>query len=229
MLLIFLLVKLFNITTAFYSTTFSGFASMQSIRASTQSISTKRSSEHSTQSHKSSIASSTEITSLKHTDSKLGSDIDDLLDQSFMNNQSKTTSCFSNQAFSSERCITTSCNFLRSANEMCSSNKVLNESESVSLHSEKSMTKTMFSTNKLENQDGFLNTFASSPQSIREEPPALPVKTRGKGMSKERLVSHYDNVEEHDHSPRYVLHVFYRIYLKCKLKYESKCRFFFFQ
>ncbi|CAD7091003.1 unnamed protein product [Hermetia illucens] len=182
----------------------SGFASMQSIRASTQSISTKRSSEHSTQSHKSSIASSTEITSLKHTDSKLGSDIDDLMDQSFMNNQSKTTSCFSNQAFSSERCITTSCNFLRSANEMCSSNKVLNESESVSLHSEKSMTKTMFSTNKLENQDGFLNTFASSPQSIREEPPALPVKTRGKGMSKERLVSHYDNVEEHDHSPSHL-------------------------
>lgn len=47
------------------------------------------------------------------------------------------------------------------------------------------------------------SVFTSKVTSIREEPPALPVKTRTRSTRKERHISQYDNVEELDSFSRY--------------------------
>lgn len=166
---------------------------MQSIRASTQSTSVKRSSEQSVQSSKSScILSSCDSNVLKSMAIH-----EDFVEKSSSSSLSSTTTTASSSqqqvqamsSFSNENFAATSAKMFLDEN---------GESERISTTSSTTSSASMLAKVNSIEIHGFSNDNVFALPNTNEEPPALPVKTRTRSSRRERHISQYDNVEETD-------------------------------
>lgn len=171
---------------------FVGFVSMQSIRASTQSTSIKRSSEQSVQSSKSNcILSSCDSHALKSMAIH-----EDFVEKSSSSSLSSTTTTASSSqqqvamsSFSNENFAATTAKMFLDQN---------GESERISTTSSTTSSASMLAKVNSIEIHGFSNDNVFALPNTNEEPPALPVKTRTRSSRRERHISQYDNVEETD-------------------------------
>lgn len=158
----------------------SGFASMQSLRASLPSVSMHRLSEQQVKSSKSSIIN----TESSITKEKLVEMMRSTQQQNVVSMYSNSTNMQENFAFGK----VSKQEFIHSedSDTMVKESAIssMNRTEVCSVQSDDSV----FTTKLTRNSD---------------EPPALPVKTRTRSTRKERHISQYDNVEELDSFSRY--------------------------